>query len=164
MRIAPTPGTPKRMGVLFWALALVTTAAAAETVSTPLPSPTPTGSGESLSTPTPEDGRGTPYVVEKTDNICGLEEPKQLSDPVLVDCEALLEVTPQIKQMKRDKVDPNSARGIQLRTEAEALIREKCESVQSSKGHCSVWKKIERRDGGKIADITEAVKKKITGS
>ena len=111
-----------------------------------------------------DDGRGTPFIVEKTDNICGLDEPKQLSDPAVVDYEELLAVTPQIKRMKREKIDPNSARGIQLRTEAEALIREKCEAVLDVKGHCSVWKKIERRDGGKITDLTSAVKKKITGS
>lgn len=110
-----------------------------------------------------DDGRGTPYIVEKTDNICGLDEPKQLSNPAKVDYEALLEVTPQIKQMKKDKIDPNSARGIQLRTEAEALIRDTCEKLRVEKSYCSVWKKIERRDGTKVTDITEKVKKEITG-
>jgi hypothetical protein len=27
---------------------------------------------------TPDDGRGTPYIVLKTDNICGLDEPRQI--------------------------------------------------------------------------------------
>ncbi len=110
-----------------------------------------------------DDGRGTPYILEKADNICGLDEPKQLSNPAKVDYDALLEVTPQIKRMKRDKIDPNSAKGIQLRTEAEALVRDTCEKIRADKSYCSVWKKIERRDGGKIADITEKVKKEITG-
>jgi hypothetical protein len=110
-----------------------------------------------------DDGRGTPYILEKADNICGLDEPKQLSNPAKVDYDALLEVTPQIKQMKRDKIDPNSAKGIQLRTEAEALVRDTCVKIRAEKNYCSVWKKIERRDGGKISDITEKVKKEITG-
>jgi hypothetical protein len=110
-----------------------------------------------------DDGRGSPYILEKADNICGLDDAKQLSNPVKVDYDALLEVTPQIKQMKRDKIDPNSAKGIQLRTEAEALVRDSCEKIRADKSYCSVWKKIERRDGGKITDITDKVKKQITG-
>ena len=110
-----------------------------------------------------DDGRGTPYILEKSDNICGLDEAKQLSNPAKVDYDTLLEVTPQIKQMKRDKIDPNSAKGIQLRTEAEALVRDTCEKIRADKSYCSVWKKIERRDGGKITDITDKVKKQITG-
>ncbi len=110
-----------------------------------------------------DDGRGSPYILEKSDNICGLDEAKQLSNPAKVDYDALLEVTPQIKQMKRDKIDPNSAKGIQLRTEAEALVRDTCEKIRADKSYCSVWKKIDRRDGGKITDITDKVKKQITG-
>ena len=65
-----------------------------------------------------DDGRGTDYIVVKTDNICGLEDPRQLTRPARVDHAKLIALTPQMQLMKREKINPNSARGIHLRTEA----------------------------------------------
>ena len=108
-----------------------------------------------------DDGRGTPYVVEKSDNICGLDEPRQLTDPAVVDYDALLKATPEYKKIEKDKIDPKSSEGITLLTKARARVLKACESVRASKGHCSVWKKIARRDKKAITDITDAVKRKL---
>lgn len=109
----------------------------------------------------PDDGRGTDYVVSKADNICGLDSPKQLSNPCKVAYDTLLAATPEIRLMKKDKIDETSARGIQLRTKAQERVQKACEDVMTEKSHCSVWKKIKRRDGKTVSDISEAVKKKM---
>ena len=111
--------------------------------------------------PVADDGRGTPYIVEKSDNICGLDEPRQLTDPAVVDYDALLKATPEYKKIEKDKIDPKSSEGITLLTKARARVLKACESVRASKGHCSVWKKIARRDKKAITDITDAVKRKL---
>lgn len=108
-----------------------------------------------------DDGRGTDYVVTRNDNICGLDDPRQLTRPARVDHAKLIALTPQMQLMKREKINPNSARGIHLRTEAAKLVSGACEKVRGSKQYCSVWKKIRRRDGKKIADITALVKREL---
>ncbi|MFT5731770.1 MAG: hypothetical protein ACJAZN_000308 [Planctomycetota bacterium] len=109
----------------------------------------------------PDDGRGTPYVVTKTNNICGLDEPRQLTNPAVVDYDALLEATPERKKMKKDKIDPTSSEGITLMTKARARVLKACESVRASHGHCSVWKVIKRRDKRAVDDITDEVKRQL---
>ncbi len=108
-----------------------------------------------------DDGRGTPYVVTKSDNICGLDEPRQLTNPAVVDYDALLEATTEYKKIKKDKIDPTSSEGITLMTKARARVLKACESVRASQGHCSVWKVIKRRDKRAIDDITDDVKRQL---
>jgi len=130
------------------ALALSSTIAA-------LPAPV-----ETLASPT-DDGRGTDYVVKRADSICGLDNPRQLTRPAKVDYDTLLEATPEMKLMKRERIKPDSPRGINLRTEAENRIRKACEKVRSAKSFCSVWKKIARRDAKPISDITKQVLREL---
>ncbi|MFT5151968.1 MAG: hypothetical protein ACI841_001955 [Planctomycetota bacterium] len=104
------------------------------------------------------------YVVDKTDSVCGLDSAKQLTNPAVVDYDKLLDATPEIREMKAEQISETSAKGIQLRTAAEARVRKACDAIMTDKSHCSVWKKIKRKDGKKIPDITKAVKKKITDS
>lgn len=120
------------------------------------------GAADRLST-LDDDGRGTPYKVDKDDNVCGLVEPRGLTNPAKVDYDGLLDATPEAKKIKRRKIDPDSAEGIRLMTEARTRVLEACESVRADLGHCSVWKEISRRDGTAIDDITDAVKKEIEG-
>ena len=87
-----------------------------------------------------DDGKGTPWIVDRSDNICGLDDPKVLSNPARVDYQDLLDATPEIKLMKREKITRDSARGIQLTNQAENRVRDECEAVRSDKGYCSVWK------------------------
>ncbi len=116
--------------------------------------------GQSISTPI-DDGRGTPYVVNKSDNICGLDQPRQLTNPAKVDYDALLSATPEVKKIEKDKIDPKSSEGITLMTKARARVLKACESVRASSGHCSVWKDIKRRNKKAVADITDSVKRQL---
>ncbi|MEZ5975180.1 MAG: hypothetical protein R3F33_12360 [Planctomycetota bacterium] len=108
-----------------------------------------------------DDGRGTPYKVDKADNICGLVEPRQLTSPVKVDYQALLEATSEHQELTRKKIDPTSAKGIELLAKARDRVRDACEAVRQAGNYCSVWKDIERRDGTQISDVTDLVKKSL---
>lgn len=153
------------MSAPFHKTLLHTTVGAALLVATAAAAPTPLdGAGfpaHGGGTHTDDDGRGTPYKVDKTDNVCGLDEPRALTDPAKVDYEKLLNATPEVKAIKRRKIDKESAEGIRLMTEARSRVLDACEKVRSDEGHCSVWKKISRRDGTPIPDITDEVKKEI---
>ncbi|HIG87610.1 MAG TPA: hypothetical protein EYQ25_11250 [Planctomycetes bacterium] len=109
----------------------------------------------------PDDGRGTPYKVEKSDNLCGLSEPRQLSKPAKVDYAALLQATDEYREMRDKKIDPKSARGVELHNKAHNRIVAACERARVNAGYCSVWKTIARRDGKAIHDLTKAVKRDL---
>ena len=109
----------------------------------------------------PDDGRGTPYKVNKGDNLCGLREPRQLSNPAKVDYGALLQATDEYEEIRSKKIDPQSARGIELHNKAHNRIVAACERARTSKGHCSVWKMISRRNGKPIQDLTKVVKRDL---
>jgi len=108
-----------------------------------------------------DDGRGTDFVVDKSDNICGLGVPRQLTSPAVVDYDALLDATPEVKKMKREGISESSAKGIQLRAAAEARVRKACQKIMDQEGNCSVWKEIKRRDGKALPDITDKVKSEL---
>ena len=109
--------------------------------------------------PVLDDGRGTPYVVNKSDNICGLDQPRQLTNPAVVDYASLVAATSEYQKIQKNKSDPNSSEGITLMTKARARVLTACESVRSTNGHCSVWKQIRRRDKKAVTDITDAAKR-----
>jgi len=106
-----------------------------------------------------DDGRGTPYHVSKADNICGLDEPRQLTNPASVNYSALLDETPEMKEITKKKIDPTSSEGITLTAKARSRVLSACESVRQSGGYCSVWKSIRRRDKKAISDVTDSVKR-----
>ena len=110
-----------------------------------------------------DDGRGTDYILNRSDNICGLDNPRQLTRPAKIDYDVLLAETSEMKLMKKEKINASSPRGIQLRTAAAKKVSRACEKVRSDKSYCSVWKSIRRRDGKRIKDITTLVKKEISG-
>jgi hypothetical protein len=97
------------------------------------------------------------WQVDKGDNICGLDDARQLSNPVMVDYDRLLAATPEMKRLKDEKIDPNSSEGIQLRQKAVDRIREKCEALRVQKGYCSVWKAIRHTDNRTVTDVTDSV-------
>lgn len=101
------------------------------------------------------------WIADRTENICGLDDPKMLSNPAKVDYDTLLKATAEWKKIKDEKIDPNSAEGIQLRQKASERVRDACEKSRSSKGYCSVWKTIRHADGRSIPDITDAVKEQL---
>lgn len=112
----------------------------------------------------PDDGRGTPFVVLKVDNICGLDEPRQLTTPAKVDYDALLEETAEVRELKRNGIDPTSSKGITLMTKARSRVLKACETVRTELGYDSVWKSISRRDSRSVPDATDAVKAKLATS
>jgi len=104
---------------------------------------------------------GLGWIAERTESICGLDDPKTLSNPAKVDYDALLKATPEYKKMKDEKIDPNSAEGIQLRQKGCERVRDACEKLRAAKGYCSVWKLVRHSDGRAVPDITDAVKDQL---
>lgn len=101
------------------------------------------------------------WVVDRAENICGLDDSKMLSKPAKVDYDALLKSTPQWKKIRDNKIDPNSPEGIQLRQEAVNKVRDACDKIRAQDGYCSVWKTIRHTDGRTVADITDLVKAQL---
>lgn len=101
---------------------------------------------------------GETWIVKPSDNICGIADPKKISNPAKVDYDFLFEATPEIKEMRRERIDPASARGKQLRRAANELITKGAELVRRSRGHCGIWKAIRHVDGRSIPDVTEDVR------
>jgi len=101
------------------------------------------------------------WIADEEDNICGIKDLKKVSNPAKVDYDDLWAATPQIKKMKEKKIDPESAEGKALRSQAKTLITKTCELVRAAKGHCGVWKAIRNEDGRKVPDVTSDVKEKL---
>ena len=101
------------------------------------------------------------WIARAEDNICGLKDPRTLSNPAKVKYDVLYEATPEIKKLRKEGIDPNSPEGIQLRQKAKERVTRACESVMKEKGYCSVWKAIRHKDGRKVPDITQTVKGRL---
>lgn len=97
------------------------------------------------------------WIAQESDNICGISDLKKVTNPAKVDYDHLLEETPQIKEMKRRDIDPESTEGKALRKGAQTLITKSSEVVRKEKGHCSVWKAIANKDHREIPDVTQDV-------
>ena len=98
------------------------------------------------------------WIAKSTDSICGLKDVNQVSNPAVIDFQACLDATPQMKKLKDNKIDPNSPEGIKLTTEAANKVTAACETLRVANGYCSVWKTIRHKDGRTVSDITELVK------
>ena len=147
----------KTIGLLLAGGILASTAGLAG--ATPPPAGSPLGQEVPEIAQTVPDGRG--WIAKRSDNICGLQELNQLSNPARVDYDALLKATPQMKEMKRRGVDPDSPEGIRLKNAAVDLVADCCEQIRSEEGHCSVWKSIRHKDGRSVSDVTRKVEERI---
>lgn len=101
------------------------------------------------------------WVVKAGDNVCGVSEARQISNPAKVKYDALMRATPEMKEMKRKGIDKDSARGLVLIAEAKDRIKRVAKAVMTDKGHCSVWKKISHKRGRSVTDITDTVLQKL---
>lgn len=101
------------------------------------------------------------WECKSSDNICGLRDKRQLSNPARVDWSTLLDDTAEMKELVKKGIDPNSPEGIRLKNKAESRLRAACEAEMDAGGHCSVWKAISHTDGRDIPDITEAVRLRL---
>jgi hypothetical protein len=97
------------------------------------------------------------WTGKTEDNICGLRDLTQVSNPVVIDFQACLDATPEMKKIKSEKIDPKSPEGIRLVTEATNRVTQACEAVQRANGYCSVWKSIRHKDGRAVTDISSQV-------
>lgn len=101
------------------------------------------------------------WIAKSTDNVCGLKEASQVSNPAVVDWQALLEATPEVRKLRSEKIAEDSPEGIQLLNEAANRVTQACESLRSSQGHCSVWKSIRHKDGRAVTDLTDLVRAQL---
>ena len=142
---------------MAWALVLVTAAAVAPVLALDRSSSAGSMPDGALSA----SELTQTWICDRSDNICGLDDPRMLSKPCKVDYDALLKATPEMKKITNDKIDPNSSEGLNLRQKAVDRIREKAEAVRTANGYCSVWKTIRHQDGRNIPDITDLVKAQL---
>jgi hypothetical protein len=104
---------------------------------------------------------GSGWIVDRADNICGLDDGEMLSNPARVDYDRLLSATPEMKRIRDEGIAPDSSKGIQLRQAAVDRVRRASDAVRAGQGHCSVWKRVRHRDGRSVPDITDAVLKAL---
>lgn len=100
---------------------------------------------------------GRDWIVRTSDNVCGLRDANQLTHPGLIDFEACLAATPEMKKIQSQGIDPKSAEGIQLRSAAITRVTNAAEAVRSAGGYCSVWKEVRHKDGRAIDDLSSRV-------
>ena len=101
------------------------------------------------------------WMASVYDNICGITDLRKVSNPARVNYPFLLAATPQMQEIKRERIDPNSVEGKALRNRAKTLITRTSELVRQAKGHCGIWKVIRNEDGRIVPDMTSSVKKKL---
>jgi hypothetical protein len=77
-----------------------------------------------------------------------------LSNPARVDLAVLLESTPEMVLIAKERFGPDSALGLQLRQQALDRCMRVCEALRVLGGFCSVWDRIEHRDGRSVPDLT----------
>ena len=97
------------------------------------------------------------WIVDEADNVCGVRSARQITSPARVRYDELLETTPELKRMKREGIDRDSAKGQVLYAAGVDRVRKAASRVMGNKSHCSVWKTITHRDGRTVPDITDDV-------
>ena len=105
--------------------------------------------------PALEAAARTGWVTRPEDNLVGLRDPAQLSNPARVDFTRLFEATAEMQQLRRDRIDPDSPQGIQLKNRARNRVAGACGRVMEQRGYCSIWKAISHSDGRSVPDVTE---------
>jgi hypothetical protein len=98
------------------------------------------------------------WIGKAADNICGLRDVAQVSNPATVDWQACLDATPEMKKVKDNKVGLDTPEGIKLSNAATNRVTDACEATRTANGYCSVWKTIKHKDGRTLPDITSLVK------
>ena len=102
------------------------------------------------------------WKARATDNICGFSDLRMVSNPATVRFDSLLKKTPEMKKLKRDRIEPDSPEGIQLRNQARKRVTTACEATRVTHSHCSVWRAIRNSDPEvKARDITALVEAKL---
>lgn len=103
----------------------------------------------------------TDWIVASGDNVCGVSDARQISNPAQVSYDSLLGDTPELKEMKKKGIDKDSPEGQILHNKGVDRVRKAAKTVMTDKSHCSVWKQIKSRKGLAVPDITESVRAKL---
>ncbi|MBL8863235.1 MAG: hypothetical protein JNK02_14660 [Planctomycetes bacterium] len=107
---------------------------------------------------------GSPWIADPADSVCGLPDPRMLSNPARIDYVSVLAATPEMRRIQQEGIDPASPRGVVLRQQAVDRLFHAAEFVRSREGYCSVWKRIAHRDGRSIPDVSAAVRARFPAS
>ena len=97
------------------------------------------------------------WRAEARDNICGLSNPRHVTNPSVVNYSVVLNATPEMKDLRRRDINPRSAEGQILKQRAVDHVRRVGSKVMRKSGHCSMWKAISHRDGRRVRDLTDEV-------
>ena len=100
------------------------------------------------------------WIVEEADNVCGLTDPRQISNPAEIDYDELLKATSEWKEMKRKGIDKDTPEGQVLYNKAVDRVQTAASKVMKDKGYDSVWKSdLDRPPVGSL--VTDDVKAKL---
>lgn len=85
-----------------------------------------------------EADAGPAWIANPIDCICGLDDPRLVSNPAVVDYPRVLNATPEMKKMRDKGIDPASPAGIQLKSQATDRVRGAAEKVRAKNEYCSI--------------------------
>lgn len=98
------------------------------------------------------------WVAEAGDYLCGTRRLGKLAHPAVVRFDELLQATPEMREVKRKGIAPDSAQGQVLAHKAKTRVIKACEKLRKAGRHCSVWRAIRHEDGRCVPDLTRAIK------
>jgi len=105
---------------------------------------------------------GVEWEADSSDNVCGVSDARQVTNPLVVEYDVVLNEAPSYKKITKNNIDINSAEGIILLAAAKGEVKKSCKTVQLAENGCSVWKKIVHKAGLKTAkNITSSVKDEL---
>ena len=96
------------------------------------------------------------------DNVCGISTLPNVVNPAVIDWTGVMNITKEVKLLKKEGIDRNSARGKLLIAEATNKVARASNAIMLKTRVDSVWKKISHATK-KPLDITQRVKNKIQG-
>jgi len=97
------------------------------------------------------------YEARASNSISGLTDVSQLSNPMAVRYDAVMDATEERVRIRKEKIDPTSPLGEILESAAHRRVSAASRVIMRRDGHCSAWKKIKRKDGRAVPDLTADV-------
>lgn len=102
------------------------------------------------------------WVVDEADSVCGLTDPRHLARPGVMQYDAVLKGTSEMREMARKGIDRDSPEGQVLYNKAVDRVRRAAAAVMKDRKLDSVWKKISNKDPKRRAlEITDQVRRKL---
>ena len=82
------------------------------------------------------------WIATPADNICGVKEPRMVTQPGVVNWQQLMDSTPEMKKMKKEGIKRDSPKGAQLISEAQSRCKRACVKQMRVAKVDSMWKNI----------------------